>query len=181
MARLSIVTYFCSGQRGGVIKMQHGWHDRGIMPLRQGRTGKFTAVPMHPRWLAEIDAISRRAVTILYDRFGKPFVEAEKIRNRINHTLAQAAVVAAHAKAIALGEIDEGVALHPHGLRKNVACHLVELGLGREGAGSISGMTPEMVVHYTKRKQVFLIAQRLAERLVGATVIGLSGPRAQTR
>ncbi|MBC7496844.1 MAG: hypothetical protein H7243_06745 [Sphingomonadaceae bacterium] len=182
MTRLAIVTYLCSGQRGGdVIKMQHGWHDRRIMQLRQSKTGKFAAVPMHPRWVAEIDAMPRRAVTILYDRFGKPFAEVEKIRDRINHTLAQAAVVTAHAEAVALGEIDENVSLHPHGLRKNAACHLIELGLSREEAGSICGMTPEMVDHYTKRKQVYLIAQRLAERVTGATVIGLPGPRTQTR
>jgi integrase len=182
MTRLAIVTYLCSGQRGGdVIKMQHGWHDRRIMQLRQGKTGKYAAVPMHPRWVAEIDAMPRRAMTILYDRFGHPFSEVEKIRDRINHTLSHPAVVAAHAEAVALGEIGEGVGLHPHGLRKNAACHLVELGLSREEAGSICGMTPEMVDHYTKRKQVYLIAQRLAERVTGATIIGLPGPRAQTR
>lgn len=181
MTRLAIITYLYSGQRGGdVIRMQHGWHDRRIMQLRQGKTGKFAAVPMHPRWIAEIDGMARRAVTILYDRFGKPFAEVEKIRDRINHTLAQPAVVAAHAEAVALGEIDDGVALHPHGLRKNAACHLVELGLSREEAGSICGMTPEMVDHYTKRKQVYLIAQRLADRVAGATVSGLSGPRSHT-
>jgi len=182
MTRLAIVTYLCSGQRGGdVIKMQHGWHDGRIMQLRQGKTGKFAAVPMHPRWVAEIEAMPRRAITILYDRFGQPFAEVEKIRDRINHTLARPAVVAAHAEAVALGEIDEEVSLHPHGLRKNAACHLVELGLSREEAGSICGMTPEMVDHYTKRKQVYLIAQRLAERVTGATVIGLPGLRAQSR
>jgi len=174
MTRLALVTYLCSGQRGGdVIRMQHGWHDRRIMQLRHSKTGVYAAVPMHPRWVAEVDAMPRRAVTILYDRYGKPFAAVENIRERINTVLAHPAVVAAHAEAVGLGEVAGDVVLHPHGLRKNAACHLVELGLSREEAGAICGMTPAMVDHYTKRKQVYLIAQRLAERVTVATPGGL--------
>ncbi len=79
--------------------------------LRQGKTGKHAAIPMHPQWVAEIDTIPRRAVTILYDRFGKPFSDVENIRKRINTVLAHPAVVAAIAEAVALGELPEGVSL----------------------------------------------------------------------
>jgi len=179
MTRLALVTYICSGQRGGdVIRMRHNWHDGRIMTIRQGKTGKDAAVPMHPLWLGAIESVPKRAFTILYDRFGRPYKEVERIRDQIVRLLQTPTVQAAIQEAVTRGELAPGVVLHPHGLRKNAACHLVELGLNHQEAGALCGMTPAMVDHYTKRKQVYLIAQRLADRITGATISGLSGLRA---
>jgi integrase len=178
MSRLALVTYLCSGQRGGeVIRMQHGWHDRRIMQLVQSKTDKSVAIPMHPRWIAEIDATPKKSVTILYDRQGKPFREVEMLRERINDLLLLPTVQAAIAESVALEKMPAGVHLVPHGLRKNAACHLKEQGLSDEEVGALCGMTPATVAHYSKKKSVYLIAKRIADRITGASIVGLSGPR----
>lgn len=179
MSRLALVTYLCSGQRGGdVIRMQHRWHDRQIMQLTQSKTQKSVAIPMHPIWVAEIDAMPKKSVTILYDRQGKPFREVEMLRERINDLLLMPVVQAAIAEAVALEEMPADVHLVPHGLRKNAACHLKELGLTDDEVGALCGMTAATVAHYSKKKSVYLIAKRIAERITGATITGLAGPRA---
>ena len=52
-----------------------------------------------------------------------------------------------------------------HGLRKNAAYHLAELGLNDGEIGAVCGMTPDTVRHYTKRKRTKIIAQGAADRI----------------
>ena len=52
-----------------------------------------------------------------------------------------------------------------HGLGKNAACYLAELGLSEDEIGIICVMTPETVWHYTKRKNNLMIAQGIALRV----------------
>lgn len=142
MLRLAIVTGLCSGARiSDVIWMQHGWHDGDIMRLRtrkrvgKKRTGVDLAVPMHPLWLAEISKCPRKAVTLLYDRYGKPFSDTAILQERVNRLMQDLGAPTY--------ESNGRERLYSfHGLRKNAACYLAELGLGDSEIGAICGMTP---------------------------------------
>ena len=82
------------------------------------------------------------------------------------------------AEAVAEGTLQPGRKLTPHGLRKNAACYLFEAGASIEQIGTILGMSPDMVRHYTKRIDARRIAETMAETMTGANVVNLSGPRA---
>jgi integrase len=144
MTRLAIVTGLCSGARiGDAVRMQHGWHDGAMMEFVTSKNKADVAVPMHPFWLAEIAAMPRRAVTILYERSGRPFQTTGALQARIRALMEE------------IGE--EGFSFH--GLRKNACCYLAELGLNDSEIGAIVGMTPQIVRHYTKRARALMIAR----------------------
>jgi hypothetical protein len=60
-----------------------------------------------------------------------------------------------------------------HGLRKNAACYLAELGLSDTEIGAICRNDPETVRHYTKRKRAYMIARGAAERVMRGDVLCL--------
>ncbi|MEA1015574.1 hypothetical protein [Sphingosinicella sp. LY1275] len=160
MLRFAIVTGLCSGARiGDAIRMQHGWHDGRIMEFMTGKKKKDVAIPMHPFWLEEMKRIPRRAITLLYDRSGKPFRREEAIQARIR---------------VLMKKIG-----HPgytfHGLRKNACCYLVELGLTDAEVGAILAMTPETVRHYSKRARTLMMARGVADRVIRGDVLPLKG------
>lgn len=164
MTRLAIVTGLCSGARiGDAIRMQHGWHDGKIMEFTASKNKADVAVPMHPLWIEEIAKHPRKSVTILYDRRGKPFSNPKALQERIRDLMA------------AIGE--EGFTFH--GLRKNAACYLAELGLNDSEIGAIVGMTAATVRHYTKRKRAFMIARGVADRVTRGDVLQLNAGRAE--
>jgi integrase len=156
MTRLAIVTGLCSGARiGDAVRMQHGWHDGAMMEFVTSKNKADVAVPMHPFWLAEIAAMPRRAVTILYERSGRPFQTTGALQARIRALMEE------------IGE--EGFSFH--GLRKNACCYLAELGLNDSEIGAIVGMTPQIVRHYTKRARALMIARSVADRVTGGDVL----------
>lgn len=164
MMRLIIITHLCSGQRGSdTIRMRHNWHDGHIMELTQQKTKKHVAIPMHGLWLAEIAKHERKAVTILYDRSGKPFGSTGELQDRCRRLMHQ------------LGQVDEkGETRYSlHGLRKNACCYLLELGLSDSDAGGILGMTPETVRHYGKQTRVLMIARRVASTVTKGKFAGV--------
>lgn len=162
MTRLAIITGLCSGARiGDCVRMQHGWIQRGMMEFTTEKRKVDVAVPVHPLWAEEIAAMERKAVTILYDRSGKPFASRKTLGERIRDLM----------KAIG----HEGYSFH--GLRKNAACYLAELGLSDTEIGAICGMTPETVRHYTKRKRAYMIARGAAKRVTRGDVLVLKGGR----
>lgn len=168
MLRLAIVSGLCSGQRvSDVIRMQHGWHDGRMMELRHKKTAVYAAVPMHGLWLAELAKMPRRAVTLLYDRSGKPFADPEPIQARIRRLMNE------------IGQTDaEGRALYTfHGLRKNACCYLLELGLSDGEVGAILGMSPETVRHYGKCANIYMIAAGAADRVVRGNFFPKDGER----
>lgn len=175
MLRLAIVTGLCSGARiGDAIKMQHGWHDRQIMTFRTSkrvgkrREGKEVHIPMHPLWLVEIDKLPRKAVTLLYDRSGKPFSGTDAVQERVRRLMEQIGSPTYETNGRTRG-------YSFHGLRKNAACYLAELGLSDEEIGAICAMTPETVRHYTKRKKSLMIVRNIAERVTKGDVLPLKG------
>jgi len=180
MDRLIIVTGLCSGARvGDAIRLQHGWQrdcaDGGgggrLIEFITAKNGAHVAVPMHPLWLAELAAQPRRAVTLLYDRNGRPFASTGTVQARIRRLMEKldAPTYVSNGRA-------RGYSFH--GLRKNAACYLRELGLTDAEIGTICGMTEKTVRHYTKRARALMIAQGAAERIVKGDVIRLKGGRA---
>lgn len=164
MTRLAIVTGLCSGARiGDCVRMQHGWIQRGMMEFTTEKRKVDVAVPVHPLWTEEMGKLPRKSVTILYDRSGKPFASRRTLGERIRDLM------------LAIGE--PGYSFH--GLRKNAACYLAELGLSDTEIGAIVGMTPETVRHYTKRKRAYMIARGAADRVTKGDVLVLKGGRAK--
>ncbi|API57970.1 hypothetical protein BSL82_00510 [Tardibacter chloracetimidivorans] len=159
MTRLAIITGLCSGQRiGDCIKLRRSWIRDGILELKQGKTKKDVYVPVHPLWQAEIDATEDKAPTILYDRSGKPFASTATVRERVNDLM----------KIISPGE-----AFTFHGLRKNATNFLAELGLSAKQIGIITGMSIEMVEHYTRGIESRRIAEGLRETVFGGVIAPL--------
>lgn len=156
MLRLAIVSGLCSGQRiSDCIKIQHGWIKSGILELAQIKTDVDIAVPVHPWWRAEIDKLPKNAVTVLYDRTGKPFGTEEAIQSRLRALMHK------------LGYVDDDQQLLYtfHGLRKNAACYLVETGLSDDQVGRMLGMTADTVRHYTKRASAYRIAVDVTDKV----------------
>jgi integrase len=167
MDRLIIVTGLCSGARvGDAIRMQHGWHDGRIMEFVTSKNRSHVAVPMHPLWKAEMAKVERKAVTLLYDRGGRPFASTGTIQTRIRRLMERIG-----SPSYISNRRERGYSFH--GLRKNAACYLAELGLSDTEIGSICGMTPETVRHYTKRARAYMIAQGAADRIGEADVLSL--------
>jgi integrase len=162
MTRLAIVTGLCTGARiGDAIKLRHDWHDGEMMEFRSSKKKIDVAVPMHPLLLDELAKHPRKAVTLLYDRQGKPFKDTKALQERIRDLM----------KSIG----------HPgytfHGLRKNAACYLSELGLSDREIGSILAMDTDTVRHYTKRSRALMVARGVAERIKKGDVISFAGGR----
>lgn len=176
MTRMLIVTGLCSGQRNSdVIRMQYGWITNGIMELTQQKTGAEVAIPMHPFWLEELAALPRRSVTLLYDRFGKPFGTTGAVQSRMRDLMAMPEVQEVIADLIAREAIREGTTFVFHGLRKNACCYLLELGLNESEIGLMLGMSPAMVRHYGKRARALMVAKTAASRISGGTIVSIAG------
>jgi integrase len=165
MMKLAIITGICSAARvSDAIRMGHKWHDGHIMQFvtskavgREGR-GVPVAVPMHPIWLAAIDLVPAKGPTILYDRSGKPFSSAKAIQERMRalmQSIGSPTYVSNGKRRL----------YSFHGLRKNAACYLAELGLNDSEIGAICGMTPDTVRHYTKRARSLMIARSVWEKI----------------
>jgi hypothetical protein len=167
ITRLAIVTGLCSGQRiSDAIRMMHNWHDWRIMRVRSKKTDTGAVIPMHPLWVAEIQRVERKtAMTLLYDRSGKPFASTEPLQSRIRRLMRQ------------LGYVDgSGQVLYTyHGLSKNACCYLTELGLDEATIGAIVGKTPETVRHYAKEARRWMLAERAAETVLAGRIDGLVG------
>ncbi len=162
MTRLAIITGLCSGARiGDAIKLEHSWHDGEMMEFRSSKKKIDVAVPMHPLWIAEIAKCPRKALTLLYDRSGHPFKSTSALQERIRDLMKR------------IGR--PGYSFH--GLRKNAACYLSELGLSDREIGSILAMDTETVRHYTKRSRVLMVARGVAEQIKKGDVIPIAGGR----
>lgn len=161
MTRLAIVLGLCTGARiGDAIRIQHNWHDGALLQFTASKNKTDVAVPIHPLLLEEIGRLPRKAVTILYDRSGRPFQSTGTLQSRIRDLMG-------------------GKRYSFHGLRKNACCYLHELGLNDTEIGSIVGMTPATVRHYTKRSRALMVARQAAAKVKGGTPIPFAGGRAK--
>jgi integrase len=123
---------------------------------------------MHRLWLAEIGKHPRKAVTLLYDRDGKPFFDTDILQERVRRLMEQIGA----ASYVSNGRTR---LCSFHGLRKNAACYLAELGLSDPEIGAICGMTSDTVRHYTKRARALMIAQGAAAKVKRGDVLSIKG------
>lgn len=133
--RLPVALLYYTAQRiGDVCKMR--WSDirDGHIHVRQQKTGKDLAFPIHADLAKALARIPRDTMTILHGPKGRP---------------ARAATLRAQLKAWA---DKRGEAIVPHGIRKNAVNALLECGCSIAEVSSISGQTLELVEHYAKRR-----------------------------
>lgn len=177
MTRLLIATGLCSGQRNSdVIRMQYGWIEDGIMgPFAQKKTGVEVAIPMHSFWTDELARLPRKAVTLLYDRWGKPFGTTGAVQARLRDLMAMEPVKQVIADLVAREVIAEGTTFVFHGLRKNACCYLLEMGMNESEIGLMLGMSPAMVRHYGKRARALMVAREAVERIGRGEILRLAG------
>lgn len=150
MLALTIITCLFTGQRiGDCIRIRHDDIDNGeFLEMHQQKTGAFVCVPIHPFWLEAIGRVPRRAETILYNKFGRPFEDPGSLQEGWRELRKK------------LGA--ESFKLH--GLRKNATNHLASLGLSPHQIGAITGMTIETVAHYTKQIDRERLSRGIADR-----------------
>jgi integrase len=137
-SRERLVMELCvgTGQRiGDVLEMRWSDIQDGAFFVRQNKTKKELWVPILDDLHAALDAASRHSVFILTN---------EKGTNRWSYRGASAAVRKVREQIGALG-------YDIHSWRYNAACELVEAGCGDDLVASVTGQSPAMVMHYTKK------------------------------
>lgn len=125
-----------TGQRiGDVLNMRWSNIEEGAVWLRQSKTAKELWVPILPELQTALDAASRHSVFILTNERGT---------NRWSYRGASAAVRKVREQ---IGALDYDI----HSWRYNAACELLEAGCGDDLIASVTGQSPAMVQHYTKK------------------------------
>lgn len=123
-----------SGQRlGDVLAMRWDAIQGNMLVVRQEKTGKRLAIPLHKDLRAVLETIPRRAVTILTSTDEKPWTK-DGFKATWNK----------HKPAAARGLVF-------HGLRKSAVVMLLEAGCTDAEVASITGQSREMVEHYAKQ------------------------------
>lgn len=134
--RLVMELCVCTGQRiGDVLEMRWSDIQDGAFVVKQNKTGKELWVPILPELQAALDAASRHSVFILTNDQGT---------NRWSYRGASQAVRKVRESIGALG-------YDIHSWRYNAACELLEAGCGDDLIAAVTGQSPAMVLHYTKR------------------------------
>ncbi len=134
--RLVMGLCVCTGQRiGDVLEMR--WSDikDGAVFVRQSKTKKELWVPILDELQAALDAASRHSVYILTNERGT---------NRWSYRGASAAVRKVREQIGA-------TAYDIHSWRYNAACELLEAGCADDLIASVTGQSPAMVQHYTRK------------------------------
>lgn len=125
-----------TGQRiGDVLEMRWSDIQDGGVVIRQNKTGKELWVPILPELQAALDASTRLSVFILTNERGT---------NRWSYRGASQAV---RKIRDTIGALDYDI----HSWRYNAACELVEAGCGDDLVAAVTGQSPAMVLHYTKK------------------------------
>jgi integrase len=125
-----------TGQRiGDVLEMRWSDIQDGGFVIRQNKTGKELWVPILPELQAALSVSSRHSIFILTNERGT---------NRWSYRGASQAVRKVREQVGALS-------YDIHSWRYNAACELVEAGCGDDLVASVTGQSPAMVMHYTKK------------------------------
>ena len=134
-----------TGQRiGDVLEMRWSDIQDGAVFVRQKKTKKELWVPILPELQDALDATSRQSVYILTNARGT---------NRWSYRGASQAVRNVREQ---IGALDFDI----HSWRYNAACELVEAGCGDDLVAAVTGQSPAMVLHYTKK-----VRQKLRARV----------------
>lgn len=125
-----------TGQRiGDVLEMRWSNIQDGAFVIRQNKTGKELWLPILPELQAALSAASRHSVYILTNERGT---------NRWSYRGASQAVRNVREQ---IGALDYDI----HSWRYNAACELVEAGCSDDLVAAVTGQSPAMVLHYTKK------------------------------
>lgn len=125
-----------TGQRiGDVLEMRWSDIQDGCVFVKQNKTGKELWVPILPELQSALDAASRHSVFILTNERGS---------NRWSYRGASQAVL--KVRALIGAESYDILSW-----RYNAACELVEAGCGDDLVAAVTGQSPAMVMHYTKK------------------------------
>ncbi|MBU2981980.1 tyrosine-type recombinase/integrase [Lentibacter algarum] len=146
-SRERLVMELCvgTGQRiGDVLEMRWSDIEGGGVVVRQNKTGKELWIPILPELQAVLDAASRHSVFLLTNERGD---------NRWSYRGASQAVRKVREQ---IGALDYDI----HSWRYNAACELVEAGCGDDLVAAVTGQSPAMVLHYTKRVRQKIRATR---------------------
>lgn len=135
MMYLTLCLHLYSGQRiGDCVRMTH--HDRkdGYIRVVQSKTGKELWIKEHRDLTEAIDRTPRKAVTILYNRFGRPF-STKTLQDQLREYMRRIGYA--------------GYTMH--GLRKNAVIALLQAGNSVAKVAAVTGQTYQMVEHYAAR------------------------------
>ncbi len=131
--RLAIALLYYTGQRiGDVVKMR--WSDirDGRVNVTQQKTGTSLKIPLTRALKAELANTPKRGITIITNNLGQPMTD-QVVRRELKR------FGAAH-----------GLAVVPHGLRKNAVNALLEEGCTIAEVGSITGQSFKVIEHYAR-------------------------------
>jgi len=148
--RLAVHLLYYTAQRiGDVCEMR--WSDikDDHISVKVTKTSIDLEIPLHEKLKAELAKTPKRGMTILTRWDGGP-VGHQTIRKELKEFCQQ-----------------YGLALVPHGIRKNAVIALLEAGCSVAEAGSVSGQSFQMVEYYAK--------QRNQKRLSGAAILKWQG------
>lgn len=132
--RLAVALLYYTGMRiGDAVGLR--WSDirEGWIYHTQQKTGKPMQIPVHSSLRIELDQTPRRGINILVNEHGHPMTD-QVIRIELKR-LAEA----------------HGLALVPHGLRKNAVNALLQQGCSIAEVQAITGQSFRMVEHYAKQ------------------------------
>jgi integrase len=125
-----------TGQRiGDVLEMRWSDIQDGGFVIRQNKTGKELWIPILSELQAALNGASRHSMFILTNERGT---------NRWSYRGASQAVRNVRER---IGAIRYDI----HSWRYNAACELVEAGCSDDLVASVTGQSPAMVLHYTKK------------------------------
>lgn len=136
--RERIVMELCvgTGQRiGDVLEMRWSDIQDGAVFVKQNKTSKELWVPILTELQAALDAASRHSVFVLTNERGT---------NRWSYRGASQAVRNVRER---IGALNYDI----HSWRYNAACELVEAGCSDDLVAAVTGQSPAMVMHYTKK------------------------------
>ncbi|MGI1663410.1 tyrosine-type recombinase/integrase [Palleronia sp. KMU-117] len=154
-SRERLVMELCvgTGQRiGDVLEMRWSDIQNGGFVVRQNKTGKELWVPILSDLQAALDAASRHSMFILTNERGT---------NRWSYRGASQAVRNVRER---IGAVDYDI----HSWRYNAACELLEAGCGDELIAAVTGQSPAMVQHYTKKVRQRIRAARAQKMRTGS-------------
>ncbi len=138
------------GQRGqDDIAMTWRTWDGAAVEVVQQKTGKSLTIPLHPIMRDLLEAIPQRALVIFTTRTGRPW-KLDHLRHEVKRVLTEIA--------------------HPHysrhGLRKNAVNNLLEAGCSEKQVSAVTGMSPQMVEHYSRRVDQRRLAEQAIRKLI---------------
>lgn len=141
-----------TGPRIGDV-LETRWSDiqDGGFVVRQNKTGKELWVPILPELQAALDSASRHSVFILTNERGT---------NRWSYRGASHAVRSVRER---IGALRNDI----HSWRYNAACEFVEAGCSDELVASVTGQSPAMVLHYTKKVRQKMRARQAQQKRTG--------------